>query len=363
MAEDQDDAQKTEEPTQRKMDDALKKGQVAKSQEVNNWFMISAGMLVVSVFAPGIMSDATKILRSFLEHSYDVPTDPANLWKIIVETISSLLWMLLVPVVLLMAAALAANLVQHPLIFAVDKIKPKFDKLSLIKGAKQKLSLRQLVDFTKGMVKVGLVGIVAIYLIWPERGTLPQLITIDLLGVLDQLHKHIIVLLGGVVAVMFVIAGVDFAYQKYEHHKSQKMTRQEIKDEHKDSDGDPKIKAKLKAIRMERARQRMMAAVPEATVIVTNPTHYAVALFYENGSLAAPKLVAKGVDRVALKIREVAEENDIPIVENPPLARALFATVELEEEIPVEHYKVVAEIIGYVLNLKRPPNRAHSVSL
>ena len=363
MADDQDDSQKTEEPTPRKLDDSLKKGQVAKSQEVGNWFMISAATLVVAVFAPGIMGDTAQILQRFLEQPHNVPTDAVSIWQTVTDAVGSLLWSLLVPVLLLMAAALASNLVQHPLIFAVEKIKPKLDKLSPIKGAKQKFSIRQVVEFLKGMVKVGLVGTVAIYLIWPERSTLPQLITVDLMGVLEQLHQHIIVLLIGVVSVMFVVAAVDFSYQKYEHHKSQKMSRQEIKDEHKDSDGDPKIKAKLKAIRMERARQRMMAAVPDATVVITNPTHYAVAMFYENGGFAAPKLVAKGVDQVALRIRSIAEENEVPIVENPPLARALFATVELEEEIPVEHYKAVAEVIGYVMSLKRPRSRPQSVSL
>ncbi|MEK7819601.1 MAG: EscU/YscU/HrcU family type III secretion system export apparatus switch protein, partial [Pseudomonadota bacterium] len=130
------------------------------------------------------------------------------------------------------------------------------------------------------------------------------------------------------------------------------MTKHEVKEEHKQTEGDPQIKARIRRLRVERARQRMMAAVPKATVVVTNPTHYAVALSYEMGTMEAPKLVAKGVDYLALRIREVAEANDVPIIENPPLARALYATVELESEIPVEHYKAVAEIIGFVMRLK-----------
>jgi len=363
MSDDQDESQKTEEPTAKKMADALKKGDVAKSQEVGNWFMISAATIVVVVFAPDIAGDTKRILFGFLEQPHNVSMDPGNLMKVIAGAVGALLWSLLVPVLLLLAAALASNLIQHPLVFTTEKMKPELKKLSIIKGAKQKFSMRQIVDFVKGLVKVGLVGVVAIYLIWPESDTLPQLITVDLAGVLLQIHKHIIVLLGGVIAVMFVIACADFAYQKYEHHKKQKMSRQDVRDEHKDADGDPKIKAKLRAIRLERARQRMMAAVPDATVVITNPTHYAIAMFYENGGLAAPKVVAKGADNVALRIRQIAEENDVPIVENPPLARALFASVELDDEIPVEHYKAVAEVIGYVLSLKRPASRPHSVSL
>lgn len=161
-------------------------------------------------------------------------------------------------------------------------------------------------------------------------------------------------MLFGVVAVMTVIAIIDFVYQKYEHIKELKMSRQEIKDEAKDADGDPKIKARLRAIRMERTRQRMMAAVPDATVVVTNPTHYAVALKYDGGEQEVPKVVAKGADEVALRIREMAEESDVPIVENPPLARALFAAAEIDDEIPFEYYKAVAEIISYVMNLRNP---------
>jgi flagellar biosynthetic protein FlhB len=158
----------------------------------------------------------------------------------------------------------------------------------------------------------------------------------------------------GTVAVMTVIALLDFAYQKYTFMKEQKMTKQKVKDEHKhkQSEGDPQVKARIRQLRAQRARQRMMAEVPDADVVVTNPSHYAVALKYNMEEMPAPKLVAKGMDFVAFRIREVAEENDIPIIENPPLARALYASVELDEEIPPEHYKAVGEVIGYVMRLR-----------
>ena len=159
-------------------------------------------------------------------------------------------------------------------------------------------------------------------------------------------------LLAGVLALFFFVAVGDAIYQRFAWLKRQRMTRREIKEEFKQSEGSPEVKAKVRQIRMERARTRMMAAVPQATVIVTNPTHYAVALKYEKG-MAAPICLAKGVDALALRIREKARENDVPIVENPPLARALHATVEIDREIPVEHYAAVAEVIGYVLRLKR----------
>ncbi|MCW9039352.1 MAG: EscU/YscU/HrcU family type III secretion system export apparatus switch protein, partial [Rhodospirillales bacterium] len=168
----------------------------------------------------------------------------------------------------------------------------------------------------------------------------------------DRMWLIAILLIVSVTGIMTVIAALDFVYQRHSFTKKMRMTKQEVKDEHKQAEGDPAIKAKLKGIRMQRARTRMMAAVPEADVIITNPTHYAVALTYKLEEMQAPRLVAKGVDHLAFRIREIAEENDVPVVENPPLARALYATVELDQDIPYEHYKAVAEIIAYVMGLK-----------
>ncbi len=352
MSDEQDPSQKTEEPTPKRMSDSLRKGQVATSQEVSNWFMIVAGTAVVAIFAPGIMSGVMQTVSKFLAQPHNVPMDAVNLWHTVVAMVEDILLLLLIPVILFMVAAIASNLIQHPLVFSVEKLKPKPSKMNPITGLKQKFSIKQVVEFAKGIIKVSLVGTVAGALIWPRRDTLPQLMTIELKGVLLQLQDHIVTMLLGVIAVLALVALVDYVYQKYEHIKSLKMTKQEVKDEAKDSDGDPKIKARLKQIRMERARQRMMAAVPEATVVVTNPTHFAVAMKYEGEDMEAPIVVAKGADEVAFRIRELAEEHDVPIVENPPLARALFATAELEEEIPIEHYQAVAEVISYVMGLK-----------
>jgi flagellar biosynthetic protein FlhB len=159
-------------------------------------------------------------------------------------------------------------------------------------------------------------------------------------------------MLTSVLVALLVVAAGDYGYQRWSFMKKMRMTKQEVRDEHKQMEGDPMIKARMRSMRRERARQRMMAAVPKSTVVVTNPTHYAVALKYEMDTMDAPILVAKGVELVALRIREIAQENDVPIVENPPLARALYATVELEQEVPQEHYKAVAEVIGYVMRLK-----------
>ncbi len=358
MSDDQDPSQKTEDPTSKRMADSLKKGQVVTSQEVSSWFMIAVGTAVVAIFAPGMMTGVRQTVTKFLAQPHNIPMDAANLWQTMIAMGSDIFSILLVPVILFLTAAIASNLVQHPLVFSTQKLIPKPGKLSPIEGAKNKFSLKQIVEFAKGLIKVSLVGAVAGALIWPRRDTLPQLMTIDLKGVLLQIQDHIVTMLIAVVAVMAVVAFIDYLYQKYEHIKKLKMTKQEVKDEAKDSDGDPKIKARLRQIRMERQRQRMMAAVPEATVVVTNPTHFAVAMKYEGDEMDAPIVVAKGADETALRIRELAEQHDVPIVENPPLARALFASAELEQEIPIEHYQAVAEVIGYVMGLKNAGNPA-----
>jgi len=175
--------------------------------------------------------------------------------------------------------------------------------------------------------------------------------------VLDRIHEIALVIAAATVMVMTVIAALDFMYQRYNQYKNLRMTKQEVKDEHKQSEGDPHVKARIRRLRQERAQQRMMAAVPEADVVITNPTHYAVALEYKMETMPAPRLVAKGVDSLAQRIRETAEEHEVPLVENPPLARALYAAIELDEEIPAEYYQAVAEVIGYVMRLKgRLPN-------
>ncbi|MCH7486076.1 MAG: flagellar type III secretion system protein FlhB, partial [Proteobacteria bacterium] len=215
--------------------------------------------------------------------------------------------------------------------------------------------------FLKAIAQIGLVSVVAVGLVAPFLGDLALLPTFEMVQTLDRIHIIAIWLMVGTVMVMTVVAVLDFLYQRYAHLKKMRMTKQDVKDEQKQAEGDPLIRARIRKLRLERAQRRMMAAVPEADVVVTNPTHYAVALKYKMDDMPAPKLVAKGVDFLAQRIREVAEENDVPVVENPPLARALYATVEIDEEVPEEHYKAVAEIIGYVMRLRGnlPPLEAN----
>jgi flagellar biosynthetic protein FlhB len=243
-------------------------------------------------------------------------------------------------------------MLQHRLVWSAESLKPSFSKISPGAGFKRVFGKQAAANFGKGLFKVIALGSVMAAILWPERHRLESFMHFDpamLLGVTTSLTLQ---LLGAVVAMLAVVAIADYLFQYRQWYERQKMSLQEMKEEFKQSEGDPHIKGKLRQLRHQRMKKRMMAAVPKASVIITNPTHYSVALSYERG-MAAPVCVAKGVDNIALKIREIAKEHDIPIVENVPLARALYATVEIDDEIPVEHYHAVAEIIGYVMGLKR----------
>ncbi len=353
MADDtQDQSQKTEEPTPKRLEDSRQKGQVANSREVNNWIMILAGTVVVMLFAPAMMRDMRLAMLKFIEKPHAMPLDAAQAGEVLVDLFMNVGVILLTPMLILFGAALATGLVQSGLIMAPDRIKPKLEKISLISGVKRLFSMRSLTEFAKGLFKISVVGFVATMLMLPEFASLDQIPKLEVSDMLGYLHGLIGRLLIGVLSIITVIAALDFLYQKFEHLKQNRMSRQEIKDEMKHTEGDPIIKQRLRQIRHDRARKRMMAAVPEASVVITNPTHFAVALKYELDEMSAPVLIAKGVDHLAFRIREIAREADVPIVENPPLAQALHAGVEVDDQIPPEHYKAVAEIIGYVFRLK-----------
>jgi flagellar biosynthetic protein FlhB len=255
-----------------------------------------------------------------------------------------------IPFLVLALAAMCGNMIQHRLVWSVDVLMPKLDRISPIAGVKRLFSKQALANFVKGLLKLAIVGSVFVALMWPERRRFEDMVTLDPEVLLPLARMLALKLFGAVVAILAVIAAADYLFQYRQWYERQKMSLREVKDEFRQSDGDPKIKAKIRQLRASRARKRMMAAVPKATVVITNPTHFAVALQYERG-MNAPICVAKGVDSLALKMREVAGAHDVAIVENPPLARTLYAVVEIDQEVPAEHYKAVAEVIGYVMRL------------
>jgi len=353
----QDDAQKTEEPTPKKRQKAREQGEVARSTEVNNWVLLAGGTAALMFIIPGMMSDLFGIGRSIMANLHQVTLDTGGMRVLLDNVLSTMSWVLGPFFLLMVVLALAAAIGQVGFVWAPARLKPKFERFNPIKGLKRKFSLNNLVEFAKGILKLTIVSVVAFGLAIPMLSDISIIPLLELPQVLDRIHEIALVIAAATVMVMTVIAALDFMYQRYNQYKNLRMTKQEVKDEHKQSEGDPHVKARIRRLRQERAQQRMMAAVPEADVVITNPTHYAVALEYKMETMPAPRLVAKGVDSLAQRIRETAEEHEVPLVENPPLARALYATVELDEEIPAEYYQAVAEVIGYVMRLKgRLPN-------
>jgi flagellar biosynthetic protein FlhB len=257
-----------------------------------------------------------------------------------------------VPLLVLTLAALAGNLVQHRLVWSSEALIPKFSKVSPMAGAKRLFGKQAAANFLKGLVKLVALGAIMAAILWPERHRVDAMVRFDPAVILTATKTLSMQLIGAVVALLAAVAAADYFFQYRQWFERQKMSLQEVKEEYKQSEGDPHIKGRIRQLRQMRMKKRMMAAVPTASVIITNPTHFAVALKYEPG-MSAPICVAKGADAIAFKIREVAKSHDIPIVENPPLARALHATVEIDDEIPVEHYHAVAEVIGYVMRLRR----------
>jgi len=358
MADDRDPSQQTEEPTQKRLQEAREHGDVIKSTEVNALVLLAGGALAIAMFGGSAMKGLVVAMRLFLEQPDQMSLDPGDIMALARHTVISIGTILAPVFAVMMAAAVGGHLIQGAPTFSLEKIKPNLSKLSLVSGFKRIFGIDGLSNLVKGLAKMLVVGFAVWTQIWPERNMLESVLNQTPMGVVGDMDHLLFKVLIAALAALAVIAAADYLLQRQRFLQRNRMSKQEIKEEYRQNEGDPQIKAKIRQIRLERAKKRMMAAVPEATVIITNPTHYAVALKYEAGKMAAPICVAKGIDALALKIRKVAKEHDVPIVENPPLARALHAAVEVDEVIPQEHFKAVAQVIGYVMRLtgKMKPN-------
>jgi len=352
MAEGQEDTERSEDPTQKRLDEALERGDVAKSQEVNTWFVIAGGALLLMAFSGPMANGLATTLRGLVAHSGSIRVDGRGFTSIVEKLSLEVVAAVAIPLLLLALAAVGGNMIQHRLVWSTEALKPKFSKISPMAGFGRLFSKQALANFVKGLIKLALIATIMTVLIWPERFRLDALVHIDPAAMLSITQSLSLQMMGAVVAVLALIAAADYFFQYRQWFERQKMSVRELKDEFKQTNGNPEVKAKIRQIRQSRSRKRMMAAVPDASVVITNPTHFAVALKYERG-MNAPICVAKGADLIARKIREVATDHNIPIVENPPLARALHATVEIDQEIAPEHYQAVAEVIGYVMRLNR----------
>ncbi len=348
----EDDASKTEDPTAKRLEESRKKGQVALSRELNSWLMLLAATLLIMSIANPMMAKMTAFLKIYIEQAHALPGIPGGLGIILSNVFKSTFSLLALPFLVLTIAAFLGPFLQIGPLFAPEIIKMDVSKISIAKGFSRLFSMRAIVEFLKGILKIALVGMVGTIMILPFMGGVEHMVGLSISMILLEMKTLVLRMMTGTLIAFLIIAMIDVIYQRTSHMKKMRMSKQEVKDEYKQSEGDPMVKGKLRQLRAEKARQRMMANVPKADVVITNPTHFAVALQYDPDKMDAPLCLAKGVDDVALRIRAVAKENDVTLYENPPLARALYDTVEVDEDIPAEHYKAVAQVISFVFRKK-----------
>jgi len=353
LSEEQDESSKTEEPTGKRIEKAHEEGQYATSREVNNWLMLVVATVLLGGILPGTMSRLENQMTWFIGESHQITMDAGGTNQVVARVMLIVLGALVVPLALMMVVGVAATVIQNGLHINLKPLTPDLNKLNPMNGLKRLFSLAQQgMEMLKNLFKITVCGVAAYFVMLPMLNGIELYTGMDALAMAQEIGRLSFKVTVAVLIVMTILTAGDIAWTRFDFIKKLRMTKQEIKDEYKQQEGDPIVKSRLRQMRIEKARQRMMAAVPTADVVVTNPTHYAVAMKYDPEGMNAPRVVAKGIDQVALNIRTVAEAHQVPLVENPPLARALYATVELEQEVPPEHYRAVAEIISYVFKLK-----------
>ncbi|WP_438432457.1 flagellar biosynthesis protein FlhB [Gorillibacterium sp. sgz500922] len=344
--------EKTEPATPKKRREAREKGQVAKSQELPGALVLLACFASFSLFG-GFMKDRYFLLfrstfQDYLLSEVTVPNVVSLFGNLLREGL-----LLLAPIFLVsVLVALLANFFQVGVLFTGDPMKPKFSKINPLQGFKRMFSPRALVDFLKSILKMTIVGFVVYQTFWSERGKLLVLGQVPLRESLSYVADLTVGLGIKIGVILAILAVLDYFYQKFDYEKNLRMSKQDIKDEYKKSEGDPLIKGKIREKQRRMAMQRMMQEIPNADVIITNPTHFAVALKYDASEMAAPRVIAKGADYVAQKIKERGKQHGIVLMENKPLARALFSQVEIGQAIPAELFQAVAEVLAYVYKLK-----------
>lgn len=343
--------EKTEEATPKRQADSRKKGQVGKSQEINSVFIIFSAFMALKILGTYIYNQIAGYMVFVFTN---LPTEvTAELVMRIILDIGAVLARTSLPIMFtIMIIAVVVNLFQVGINFTLTPIMPKLSKLDPIAGSKRMFSKRSLVELVKSIIKIVIIGYFIYRFLVKETAHLPKLIYVDLETAMHIVATLIFTLAFQICGVMIVLAALDFLYQKWEHRQSIKMSKHDVKEEGKQSEGNPEIKSKIKQKQRALAMQRMMQEVPKADVIVTNPTHLAIALKYEAG-MAAPVVVAKGQDLVAQRIKAIAKEAKIVIVENKPLARALYSATNVGDVVPQELYKSVAEVLAYVYRLKK----------
>lgn len=351
MAED-NDSERTESPSQQRLDKARAEGQVVRSRELATFLLLLAAAGAFSWLGADLVQQMGGSLRTGLIISHNEVFDTKALTHRLHALSMDALWTMLPLLLLLVAVSLAAPLLLGGWLFSTKAFSPNFGRLSPLSGLKRMFSIHSLSELLKAVGKALLVGTLAAWVIWGTRGELLGLSAFNIVDGITHLGQLICTTFLALTAGMAIIAAVDVPLQIWQHYSKLKMTRQELRDEARESEGDPAVKARIRSLQREAARKRMMAQVPKADVIVTNPTHYAIALSYTD-SMRAPRVIAKGSALIAQRIRELGREHNVPILEAPPLARALYRHTELGDEIPAALYEAVALILAYVFQLRR----------
>lgn len=349
MSDRPDSSEKTEQPTPKKIEDALKKGQTPYSREAPAFASLLAILLVLSLWVGGQTREFTGKLARLHDNaagfSLETHADVTSLFQAIYGAAA----VYLLPIVLLLAAfGVAAALSQSPPRIVPERIRPKLERISIKAGAKRVFGAQGAAEFLRAVFKFTVVGAAAIFLLAGELPGVIRAIFVDPAMLPAQMLDIAIRLVGVISTAIVLLVAADLVWTRYKWRKDLRMTPREVKDELKQSEGDPIVRARMRSAQKDRSRRRMVSRVPDATVVIANPTHYSVALFYQRGTGGAPTVVAKGLDKVALKIREIAEEHEVPVVEDPPLARALYAAVEVDRTIPEEFYRAVAQVLHFI---------------
>jgi flagellar biosynthetic protein FlhB len=351
MADNELGQEKTEQATGKRREEAREKGQVAKSREIPSVAVLFACLIYFHFNAAGLLQKIMAIMSSSFRTAGQVVISMDNAHSLLIGYIFKVFFMLLPLLGLICLVAVAANVLQIGMLFSASAIQPELSKLNPLNGLKNLLSLKSGVELIKNIIKLGIVGFVAYSVIGDEFKNCLTLAEQSIWGILIYIGKVCFKILVTTCWVLVLLAILDYLYQRWEYEKGLKMSRQEVKDEFKNTEGNPAIKARIKRLQREMFRKRMMAAVPTADVVITNPTHLAVALKYEQEK-GAPCVVAKGAGLIAEKIREIARENNVPIVEDKPLAQVLYKLVQIEDLIPENLYRSVAEVLAYVYSLR-----------
>ncbi|WP_379945156.1 flagellar biosynthesis protein FlhB [Marinobacter sp. LM1] len=354
MAEENDNSQeKTEEPTPRRLEKAKEEGQTARSKELATMAVLLAGAGGLLIFGTSLGASIESIMRDSFVIERSAIFDTRQMSVQLILAAKEAAWALSPILVMLLIAAIAGSIGIGGLLFSAKAIAPKFNRMDPIKGLGRMFSMRSLIELVKAIAKVGLVMAVAILIL--------NLRTEDLLAIAEEptvpAIEHVLWTLGWsfffLSCATIAIAAIDVPFQIYDHQKKLRMTKQEVKDEYKDTEGKPEVKGKIRQLQREMAQRRMMQDVPKADVVITNPTHYAVALKYDQKTMGAPVVVAKGADEVAFKIMEIARENKVEVLRTPPLTRAVYHNTDIGEEIPDGLYMAIAQVLAYVFQLRQ----------